>query len=84
MIKFRDGIYLKNKKIKKQKIPDVSSEKVEDQMVPHVYVESEGFREIMQTEDMKYECHLYYTMMWEDHEDSEKDEDIESDESDVE
>ena len=53
-------------------------------MVPHVYVESEGFREIMQTEDMKYECHLYYTMMWEDHEDSEKDEDIESDESDVE
>ena len=55
LIKYLDGIYLKDEKIKKQKIPDVSPERIEDQKVPNGFLDSDKIQEVTQTDDIEKE-----------------------------
>ena len=55
LIKFLDGIYLKDEKVKKQKIPDVSPEKFKGQKVSGVSLKSDETQKAMQTEDKNIE-----------------------------
>ena len=55
LIKFLDGIYLKDEKIEKKNIPDVSPENIEDKKVHDMFLESDNSQEVLQTADTNNE-----------------------------